>query len=99
MISRYDSTQKIQNDKGKQVLTTLTIPNIPENQTDIYIIANNADRLDTLAHRFYGNAKYWWVIAVANNIGKGTLYIDPGIQLRIPVNPSSVINEIENINR
>ena len=99
MISRYDYSDTTKNDKGKQVLTTLTIPTIPENETDTYIITNNADRLDTLANKFYGNAKYWWIIAIANNIGEGTLYVEPGIQIRIPANPATVINELEKINK
>lgn len=98
MISRYEYAKKVQSDSGKQVLSTLTIPTITEKETDTYIITNTADRLDTLASKFYGNAKYWWVIAVANNIGEGTLFVQPGIQIRIPANPSQVIEEIEKIN-
>ena len=44
---------------------------------------NEEDRLDIISTSFYGTPKYWWVIAMANNI------IDPftleiGTNLRIP---------------
>lgn len=36
-----------------------------------------ADRLDTLAGELYGDARYWWVLAAASNIGWG-LQVPPG---------------------
>ena len=36
-----------------------------------------ADRLDTLSGEIYGDARYWWVLAVASNIGWG-LQVPPG---------------------
>ena len=98
MISRYNYVDKKKNSKGKQVLETFTIPNIPERENDIYIITNVADRLDSLAYQYYGNAKYWWIIAAANNLGKGSIFMEAGIQLRIPANPSTVITETERQN-
>lgn len=29
------------------------------------------DRLDTMAGKIYGDARYWWVLAAASNIGWG----------------------------
>jgi hypothetical protein len=52
--------------------------------TDIYIISNSTDRLDLLANTYYQDPTMWWIIAKVNNIGKGTLNVAPGIQLRIP---------------
>jgi nucleoid-associated protein YgaU len=55
-------------------------------------------RLDHLAHRFYENANYWWVIAIANNI-KGTMYATPGTQLRIPREIGSIMHDYNKINK
>ena len=98
MISRYDYAKTKLNSKNKQVLATLTVPTIADMEDDVYIITSVTDRLDSLSFKYYGNAKYWWVIAVANNLGKGTLVVEPGIQIRIPANPSTIINEVENKN-
>lgn len=98
MISRYDYSKKIDNEKGKKVLSSYRLPEIPEKENDVYIITSIGDRLDSLAFKFYGNARYWWVLAVANNLAKGTLVIEPGTQLRIPVNPSDVITIVQTSN-
>ena len=45
--------------------------------------AKEDERLDTISGRFYGNAKYWWVIAAASGIGWG-LQVPPGTRLVIP---------------
>ena len=99
MISRYSKVKTKTNDNGKVVYTSTTLPIIQDRDDDIYIIANSMDRLDTLAYKFYGNAKYWWVIALANNLGKGTLMLEGGTQLRIPPNPTDVAMLLENANK
>ena len=40
------------------------------------------DRLDILAHQFYGDVTLWWYIAKAN--GLSDLRVDAGISIRIP---------------
>lgn len=99
MISRYSSAKIKRSDTGKQVYQSLSLPVIPELDSDIYIITNTADRLDSLAYKYYGEAKYWWIIAIVNDLGKGTISLEPGIQLRIPANPSTVITQLENSNQ
>lgn len=46
------------------------------------VIATGADRLDTLAGKIYGDARYWWVLAASSNIGWG-LQIPPGTVINI----------------
>ena len=42
-----------------------------------------AERLDTIAGRIYGNGRYWWVLAAASNIGWG-LQVPPGTIIKVP---------------
>lgn len=79
---RYDET-KILNDPKRYYGTTV-YPKFEARETDIYIISKTSDRLDNLAFEYYRDASLWWVIARANNIGKGTANVTPGIQIRIP---------------
>ena len=72
------------------VFRTTIYPHIPASEDDIYIITRDSDRLDLLAGQYYEDVTLWWVIATANNLGKGTLVVPPGLQLRIP-------NDIENV--
>ena len=50
----------------------------------MYIRIDNMTRLDTLSYEFYNDALYWWVIADANGLGKGSLVVPAGTILQIP---------------
>tara|TARA_R100000808_G_C2155265_1_gene167287 strand:+ start:5421 stop:5717 length:297 start_codon:yes stop_codon:yes gene_type:complete len=52
-------------------------------------VTKEGDRLDQLAGKYYGNGRYWWVIAAASGIGWG-IQVPPGIVLTIPDNISQV---------
>tara|TARA_Y100000310_G_scaffold103609_1_gene101988 strand:+ start:6529 stop:6819 length:291 start_codon:yes stop_codon:yes gene_type:complete len=56
-------------------------------------ITKPRDRLDTLAHNFFGDGRYWWIIAIANDIGWG-LQITNGRTLIIPSDISSILDRI-----
>lgn len=79
MIDRYSSTQ-IESAKYKPTL----YQDIPVVLGDIYIESKIGDRLDLLAVKYFKDARLWYVIAIANNLGKGTFFIEPGTRLRIP---------------
>ena len=99
MSKRYDSTKIKKSKLGDQVYKTTVYPTINRTNEDIYIRSKEGDRLDTLAYKYYKNTSYWWIIAQANHIGKGTLVIEPGIQLRIPTNISDIIADLEKNNK
>ncbi len=50
--------------------------------------------LDLLAKEFYGDETLWYVIARANNLGKGSMYVPPGEIIRIPYEDAMGISEI-----
>tara|TARA_Y100000310_G_C20063039_1_gene525870 strand:- start:194 stop:508 length:315 start_codon:yes stop_codon:yes gene_type:complete len=55
---------------------------VPEDNTDLFIIAQEGDKLDVLAHRFYGDTHLWWFIAHVNNLSY--MNVPAGTRLRIP---------------
>ena len=69
--------------KDRKYRTTKIFEFKPSN-TDNYIISRQGDRLDTLAHEIYNDMRFWWVIAEANNLGKGSFHIPPGMEVRLP---------------
>lgn len=75
-------------------------PQIPFSEDDIYVIATDTDRLDTIANLYYGDSSLWWIISVANSnvISQGTIFVAPGTQLRIPTNMSKVLEQYKQIN-
>jgi len=80
-MNRYQATPQ---QNGKYL--TSVLPNIEVSPTDLYIFSREGDRLDALAFTFYGDTSLWWIIANANNLGKGSLIVPPGLQIRIPRN-------------
>lgn len=66
------------------VLTVL--PRQPETRvfSFTYIILEEHDRLDLIAHRVYGDGALWWRIADANPEILDWTTVEPGTTLRIP---------------
>ena len=96
-MGRYDNIT-IQKNNGRRYKLTTKLPSIQPSIDDIYIIGQYGDRLDNLAYKYYGRSSYWWIIALANNIGKGDLIVPVGKQIRIPQNTAKIIEEYNNLN-
>lgn len=97
-MRRYDSTPVVQRWDGKRVYLTTRYPIIGPNQDDAVIITNEADYLDSLAYTYYNDPTLWWVIALANNLGKGKMSVPPGIQIRIPSNINDILVQFNGLN-
>ena len=99
---------KLRNIKVKRDLITknryyknIEYPEIPISENDVYIISKITDRLDLLAKDYYNDVKLWWVISKANpnKIQRDSLFINPGIQIRIPSDIEAIYNAFEKLNR
>ena len=82
-MARYENTGKL-NKNNKTYYTTTVYKKVNEKNTDSYFIAQDGDRCDNLAFRFYGDSTLWWFIARVNNLT--TNNIPAGTSLRIPAN-------------
>jgi nucleoid-associated protein YgaU len=83
-MNRYSNNTIQKDTMGKRFLSTTLLPVLEPTLGDVYIIGQVGDRLDNLAFKYYQDSSYWWVIARANNIGKGDLVVPIGMQIRIP---------------
>ena len=93
-MSRYkDTIVKIDKETGNRVYGVTLYPPIPVQDGDQFIYPTDGDRFENVAQRYYGDSTLWWIIAEANGIGKGTLAIPTGKQIRIPMNTDDIINE------
>lgn len=101
MGSRYDSIPKRTEKAGQTYLISPVLyPKVELNDDDIYVIATEGDRYDTLSLQFYGQMDYWWVIMAANaeGIAGDSLVVQPGAQIRIPAEPEDYIVQYQNLN-
>ena len=93
MQSRYQniSTTKL-NVTGSLYYQTNVYPEIQPTDSDYYVITTVEDRMDLMALDFYQDQSLWWIIASANALPGDSLYPPIGVQLRIPTNIQSILN-------
>ena len=82
-MSRYKQTKK-SSKNNKSYYSTTIYKEVNEKNDDSYFIAQEGDRCDNLANRFYGDPTLWWFIARVNNLTSNN--IPAGKSLRIPTN-------------
>jgi len=97
-MSRYTTNSILQDSTGKRRLGSSILPIVPVSSTDVYIQTTSTERLDKLANTFYKDSTLWWIIAVANGLGKGTIVVPKNSKLRIPSdkNIQQLINILNN---
>jgi hypothetical protein len=99
MPYRYQNINVIKyNATGSQYYVNNVYPDIAVTDNDTYVISTLGDRLDLLANDFYGDVTLWWIIASANALPGDSLYPPIGMQLRIPNDVQSVINQYKIVN-
>ncbi len=97
-MNRYENIEILKKEGIRKYTSTVIYPIINADITDTYIITQQGDRLDNLAWEYYRDPTLWWIIARANNIGKGNLFPEVGVQLRIPENVDKIISEYNELN-
>lgn len=70
--------------EGVEFWDTVVLPDARTRSDDIQHIVSANDRIDLLAHRYYGDSRLWWVIAWANNLEILPTDMKQNAQLRIP---------------
>lgn len=85
-ISRYSRTPRIKlgvqygtSDSVVKIRSAISQGLLKTEET----IVRGAERLDTLAGAIYGDARYWWILAAASNIG-WCLQVPVGTIIKIP---------------
>ncbi len=93
--------RKFDKETQKFYFKNIEYPEIPVSSKDIYIISKSTDRLDLLANDYYNDYKLWWIISKANpdKVSRDSLFIDPGLQIRIPADTEKIYNDFINLNK
>ena len=97
-MPRYRNARFRQDANGKRYYIPTVVPNIPINDSDIYINPKVGERFDSLAQKFYGDSNLWWIIAKANNLSKGQIGLDPEKKLRIPTEIQPILEAVTKSN-
>ncbi len=95
---RYRNVKSKKDLNGKQYYVPSFVPNIPIKDSDIFVYPLYGQRFDSIAYDYYGNSNLWWIIAKANELGKGQIGLDPEKKIRIPTEIGDIIELVENSN-
>ena len=97
--SRYQDIPNKKDDHNNQVVRSTLYPPIPRHEDDIYVLTTTGDTLYALAETYYNDVNYYWVIGEANEkVNKRTQKIQPGLQLRIPSQLTTILRDFEELN-
>ena len=96
-IARYNNIPSKKAGKINVVRSTL-YPTITPKPGDIYVLTDSSDRLDQLSYKYYGSVRYWWIIAHANKISKGSMALESGLKIFIPRDVDSILEEYTRLN-
>jgi len=80
--SKIVEKQTTRKKAGFKHTATTIYDKIPASNDDVWVVTQLGDRLDSLAHQFYGDVSLWWYIGKANHISVMKLKV--GTLLRIP---------------
>jgi nucleoid-associated protein YgaU len=82
----FPNARKVESDGNVKTVRRLSSTMYPNFNTenDTLIVSQEGDRLDLLAKEYYGDPSFWFVIARANNLGKGSMNIPGGKIIRVP---------------
>lgn len=98
-MNRYENIKQLTTTDGITYKTNTIYPEVPPSENDFYVITSAGDRYDTLAQQFYSDYSLWWIIAAANNSQQASLNVEPGVQIRIPANPSQILVQFNQVNK
>ena len=100
MPSRLVNIKKRIKEDDKLYYKNLEYPSIPVSADDLYIISKSTDRLDLLANDYYGDSNAWWIIVKANpdKIKRDSFFLNPGLQIRIPMNIREIYDNFDKKN-
>ena len=92
--------KRVDEDNRRVYYKNIEYPEIPVSPTDMYIISKATDRLDLLANDYYGDSNAWWIIVKANpdKIKRDSFFLNPGLQIRIPMNIREIYDNFDKIN-
>ena len=92
---KYDRSEK------KRYYRHSIYPEIPFSEEDVYVTTREGDRLDILAEEFYLDSQLWWVISTANPdvVRRDSIFLKPGLSIRIPTNIQEIQDNFERLNK
>ena len=99
MYNRYKEARiKVNSDNKVRYFKPSLYQDIEEKDSDVVHVVRPGERLDLLAHRFYGDVGLWWVISRANRLDPSDVGLKAATQLRVPTDIGDVLRKYKAVN-
>jgi len=69
---------------GIEFWDRVEFPTLIDQPDDFFYDVQEPDTIEILAHRFYGDVRLWWVIAIANDMELPPFGMNAGTTIQIP---------------
>lgn len=89
--SRYFGLRTLTDDAGRTHIERREPTQVPVRPDDLRATVREGESLHHLAHRLWGDAQLFWLLADANDILDPTLALAPGRELRAPRRPEAFL--------
>ena len=96
---RYDNSKVFRDENGTRYLNRIEYPVIPIQDSDMIIRGQFGKTFSNLAFDVYGKTELWWIIARANNENRGSMYVVPGKEYRVPKEIGLILQQFKELNK
>ena len=96
---RYNNSKVFKDENGTRYLNRVEYPVISIQDSDTIIRGQFGKTFSNLAFEAYGKPELWWIIARANNENKGSMYVVPGKEYRIPKEIGLILQQFKELNK
>ena len=96
---RYDNSKILRDENNTRYLNRVEYPVIPIQDSDTFIRGQFGKTFSNLAFEVYGKTEFWSIIARANNENRGSMYVVPGKEYRIPNEIGLILQQFKELNK
>ena len=95
---RYNNSKILKDENNTRYLNRVEYPVIPILDSDKIIRGQFGKTFSNLAFEAYGKTELWWIIARANNENRGSMYVVPGKEYRVPEEIGLILQQFKELN-
>ena len=96
---RYNNSKILKDENNTRKLNRVEYPVIPIQDSDTIIRGQFGKTFSNLAVDVYSKSELWLIIARANNENRGSMYVVPGKEYRIPNEIGLILQQFRELNK